>query len=175
MARGRALIKKLMKNFFQPCRHRLAALANVLAAPFATPFAAALAALGFVTLPAHAGGEQTLERVIINGNSTGLVGVADSADSGTVTQKQLEARTVYRAGELLEATPGLIVSQHSGEGKASHCPGEVTRCRAGRAHRSDSRLANFAVALPLGLRLGAAVCRRCRHHRSGQAQSAHWL
>jgi hypothetical protein len=171
MARGRALIKKLMKNFFQPCRHRLAALANVLAAPFATPFAA----LGFVTLPAHAGGEQTLERVIINGNSTGLVGVADSANSGTVTQKQLEARTVYRAGELLEATPGLIVSQHSGEGKASHCPGEVTRCRAGLAHGAHSRFANFAVALSFGLRLGTVFCRRCRHHRSGQAQSAHWL
>lgn len=68
---------------------------------------------------AVAGGEQTLERVIINGNTTGLVGVADSANTGTVTQKQLEARTVYRPGELLEATPGLIVSQHSGEGKAN--------------------------------------------------------
>ena len=72
-----------------------------------------------MTLPCYAGGEQTLERVIVNGNSTGLVGVADSANSGTVTQKQLEARTVYRPGELLEATPGLIVSQHSGEGKAN--------------------------------------------------------
>ena len=70
-------------------------------------------------LHAHAGGEQTLERVIVNGTSTGLVGVADSANAGTVTQKQLEARTVYRPGELLEATPGLIVSQHSGEGKAN--------------------------------------------------------
>ena len=49
----------------------------------------------------------------------GQVGVADSANVGTVTQKQLEARTVYRPGELLEATPGLIVSQHSGEGKAN--------------------------------------------------------
>ena len=36
-----------------------------------------------------------------------------------VTQQQLAARTVYRPGELLEATPGLIVSQHSGEGKAN--------------------------------------------------------
>ena len=68
---------------------------------------------------AWAGGEQTLERVVVTGNSTGLVGVADSANTGTVTQKQLEARTAYRPGELLEATPGLIVSQHSGEGKAN--------------------------------------------------------
>jgi TonB dependent receptor/TonB-dependent Receptor Plug Domain len=96
-----------MKNFYQPRGHCLALLA------------AALAANGVITLQAHAGGEQTLERVIVNGNSSGLVGVADSANSGTVTQKQLEARTVYRPGELLEATPGLIVSQHSGEGKAN--------------------------------------------------------
>ena len=68
---------------------------------------------------AWAGGEQTLERVVVTGTSNGLVGVADSANTGTVTQKQLEARTVYRPGELLEATPGLIVSQHSGEGKAN--------------------------------------------------------
>ena len=36
-----------------------------------------------------------------------------------VTQQQLDARTVYRPGELLEAVPGLVVSQHSGEGKAN--------------------------------------------------------
>ena len=69
--------------------------------------------------PAWAGGEQVLEKVTITGSATGSVGVADSASVGTVTQKQLEARTVYRPGELLEATPGLVVSQHSGEGKAN--------------------------------------------------------
>ena len=68
---------------------------------------------------AQAGGEQVLEKVTVIGTATNPVGVADSANVGTVTQKQLEARTVYRPGELLEATPGLIVSQHSGEGKAN--------------------------------------------------------
>ena len=69
---------------------------------------------------AWAGGEQALEKVEIIGRaSTSLVGVADSANVGTVTKAQLEARTVYRPGELLEATPGLVVSQHSGEGKAN--------------------------------------------------------
>ena len=67
---------------------------------------------------AWAGGEQTLEKVVVMGTQTTL-GVADAASVGTVTQKQLEARTVYRPGELLEAVPGLIVSQHSGEGKAN--------------------------------------------------------
>ena len=65
-----------------------------------------------------AGGEQTLEKVVVAGAVTAL-GVADAASVGTVTQKQLEARTVYRPGELLESVPGLIVSQHSGEGKAN--------------------------------------------------------
>ncbi len=68
---------------------------------------------------AWAGGPQELEKVVVLGNATNLVGVADSANVGTVTQQQLEARTVYRPGELLEAAPGLVVSQHSGEGKAN--------------------------------------------------------
>ena len=50
---------------------------------------------------------------------TSQIGISDAASQGFITQKQLEARTVYRPGELLEATPGLIVSQHSGEGKAN--------------------------------------------------------
>ena len=69
---------------------------------------------------AWAGGDQVLEKVVITGQATSnLAGVADSANVGTVSQKQLEARTVYRPGELLEAAPGLVVSQHSGEGKAN--------------------------------------------------------
>ena len=67
----------------------------------------------------QAGGEQTIDTVLITGKIATQIGIADSANVGTVTQKQLEARTVYRPGELLEATPGLIVSQHSGEGKAN--------------------------------------------------------
>jgi hypothetical protein len=81
---------------------------------------ASVAALAVLLSPrAWAGGEQLLEKVVVNGTATQQIGVADSASVGTVTQKQLEARTVYRPGELLEATPGLVVSQHSGEGKAN--------------------------------------------------------
>ena len=78
---------------------------------------AVIAALGSPSV--WAGGEQVLEKVTVTGTATNLIGVADSANVGTVTQKQLEARTVYRPGELLEAAPGLVVSQHSGEGKAN--------------------------------------------------------
>lgn len=81
-------------------------------------FAAALA--GLASVDARAGGEQAIQRVVVTGQaSTDLIGDADSANVGTVTAKQLEARTVYRPGELLESVPGLIVSQHSGEGKAN--------------------------------------------------------
>jgi hypothetical protein len=80
---------------------------------------AALPLACLVSLPARAGGEQELERVVVNGAAMQQVGIADAASVGTVTQRQLEARTVYRPGELLEATPGLVVSQHSGEGKAN--------------------------------------------------------
>ena len=86
----------------------------------ALPFAAALACVtSLFSPPARAGGEQALEKVEVTGSATNLIGVADSANVGTVTQKQLEARTVYRPGELLESAPGLVVSQHSGEGKAN--------------------------------------------------------
>ena len=66
-----------------------------------------------------AGGEQTLEKIVVTESAITQIGVADSASVGTVTKKQLDARTAYRPGELLEATPGLVVSQHSGEGKAN--------------------------------------------------------
>ncbi len=48
-----------------------------------------------------------------------LVGIASSASQGAITAVQLEARPVMRPGEVLETVPGLIISQHSGEGKAN--------------------------------------------------------
>jgi hypothetical protein len=48
-----------------------------------------------------------------------LVGIAASASQGAITAVQLEARPVMRAGEVLETVPGMIISQHSGEGKAN--------------------------------------------------------
>jgi outer membrane cobalamin receptor len=89
--------------------------------------ALATPALSQTKLPAPAN-DQITERssapgqpaaIIVTGSRISQLGIADSANSGVVTGKQLAARTVYRPGELLEVTPGLIVSQHSGEGKAN--------------------------------------------------------
>ena len=48
-----------------------------------------------------------------------LVGIAQAASQGAITAEQLERRPMMRSGEVLEAVPGLIVTQHSGEGKAN--------------------------------------------------------
>ncbi|HVH27784.1 MAG TPA: TonB-dependent receptor [Vicinamibacterales bacterium] len=48
-----------------------------------------------------------------------LVGVASAASQGAITAAQLQARPLMRPAEVLEAVPGLIASQHSGEGKAN--------------------------------------------------------
>jgi hypothetical protein len=51
--------------------------------------------------------------------ASNLVGIASSASQGAVTAAQLDERPIMRAGEVLETVPGLVVSQHSGEGKAN--------------------------------------------------------
>jgi hypothetical protein len=48
-----------------------------------------------------------------------LIGVADAASVGVITAKEIERRPFQRAGEILETVPGVIISQHSGEGKAN--------------------------------------------------------
>ena len=72
----------------------------------------------FLHCAAHAD-DLVLQRVLVEGSRMSQLGIADSANAGTVGQKELAARTAYRPGEMLEAMPGLIASQHSGEGKAN--------------------------------------------------------
>ena len=50
---------------------------------------------------------------------SGTAGGAQTASQTQATGEELNARPVTRPGEILEATPGLIVTQHSGEGKAN--------------------------------------------------------
>jgi hypothetical protein len=47
------------------------------------------------------------------------IGTSDSASEGTVLAEQLGNRPLLRPGEVLEVVPGLVVTQHSGEGKAN--------------------------------------------------------
>jgi outer membrane receptor protein involved in Fe transport len=49
----------------------------------------------------------------------GLLGLAEAGSTGVVTAEQIEKRPVFRSGEIFESVPGVVVSQHSGEGKAN--------------------------------------------------------
>src|ERR1700704_3765714 len=49
----------------------------------------------------------------------GLLGLAEAGSTGVVTAHQVEQRPVFRSGEVFEAVPGVVISQHSGEGKAN--------------------------------------------------------
>ena len=51
--------------------------------------------------------------------SQDLVGIAQSASQGAVTARQLDTRPIMRPGDVLETVPGVVISQHSGEGKAN--------------------------------------------------------
>jgi outer membrane receptor protein involved in Fe transport len=81
------------------------------------------ALIGAVLLPAlsWAGGVPTtvLEEVMVTGRLDELRGEPLSASQGVVTDEQLALRPVLRTGELMEVVPGLIVTQHSGDGKAN--------------------------------------------------------
>src|SRR5262249_19209956 len=48
-----------------------------------------------------------------------LVGIAESATEGTVKREELENRATSRPAEIVEAVPGVVISQHSGTGKAN--------------------------------------------------------
>ena len=69
--------------------------------------------------PASAGGVQTLDEIEVVAAPDQLIGSADAATEGTVDHAQLETRPLLRPGELLETVPGVIVTQHSGDGKAN--------------------------------------------------------
>ncbi len=56
---------------------------------------------------------------VVGSDYEGLTGESDSATEGVARGSQLEIRPVSRPGELLEFVPGLIATQHSGEGKAN--------------------------------------------------------
>jgi len=60
-----------------------------------------------------------LEEMTVLGRESNLQGRALSASVGTVTREQLEHRPLLRPAEVMETVPGLVVTQHSGDGKAN--------------------------------------------------------
>ncbi|MEY5100088.1 MAG: hypothetical protein RJA36_2807 [Pseudomonadota bacterium] len=69
---------------------------------------------------AGAGSSPALARVEVTARHyDNAVGSSDSASEGTIEAGLLRSRPALRPGEVLEFVPGMIVTQHSGDGKAN--------------------------------------------------------
>jgi hypothetical protein len=110
----------------QPCRRARSQLIRGLgAAGILCATASVLpVAAGTADVEADAGalamsGGQSLQEVTVTAERLELLGTASSASEGVVSDQELQLTPQYRPGQLLETVPGLIVTLHSGEGKAN--------------------------------------------------------
>jgi len=108
----------------RPLLGSLAAIPTHLALGLASAFAltspaASQEATPRPAAPAASRPSARLEAVEVIGNYRNGVGTSDAASAGTVTSKLIESRPTLRPAEMLEFVPGVIVSQHSGDGKAN--------------------------------------------------------
>lgn len=99
-----------MKKSFQPKRlaHAISALSAI--------------SLSTLTLPSFAGGVAgEIEEITVTGHSHthGVDLNGEAASVGTVLAVQIEHRPILRPAEVLETVPGMVVTQHSGGGKAN--------------------------------------------------------
>jgi hypothetical protein len=60
-----------------------------------------------------------LEQITVTASRIDLLGTADTASVGVVADEEIQLTPAYRPGQLVETVPGLIVTLHSGEGKAN--------------------------------------------------------
>ena len=91
-----------------------------LAALAAVPFSAAAWASDAVAAAATASAQdQPLQEVTVTAQRLQLLGTASTASEGVVADEEIQLTPAYRPGQLLETVPGLIVTLHSGEGKAN--------------------------------------------------------
>jgi outer membrane receptor protein involved in Fe transport len=73
--------------------------------------------------PAPPAGEASssneLQPITVTAERLQLIGHTTTASEGVVVNDELALAPVYRPGQLLETVPGLVVTVHSGEGKAN--------------------------------------------------------
>jgi hypothetical protein len=79
-----------------------------------------IAALASVPVFAADATDSAVEEVIVEGQRDfGPGSNTDAASAGTATREELQNRPLLRPAEVLEAVPGLVTTQHSGDGKAN--------------------------------------------------------
>lgn len=60
-----------------------------------------------------------LPEIQIVGPRDTAIGTADSASEGAVERESYQSRPKLRPGDIVEAVPGVVATQHSGDGKAN--------------------------------------------------------
>src|SRR5258706_7103001 len=93
--------------------------------------------------------DEVPETVVITGIRTELIGTATTSSQGIILRQELLDLPVYRAGQLLETVPGLVVTIHSGEGKAN----QYLLRGFNLDHGTD--LATFVDGMPVNMRTHA--------------------
>ncbi|HCU84158.1 MAG TPA: TonB-dependent receptor, partial [Methylophilus sp.] len=73
----------------------------------------------FASVPTLANESIDLEEIQVRAHYDNAVGSSDAASEGKVNASLIKNRPIARIGEILEFVPGMIVTQHSGSGKAN--------------------------------------------------------
>jgi outer membrane receptor protein involved in Fe transport len=60
-----------------------------------------------------------LDEITVLAQRIDLIGQTSTASEGMVDDQEIQLAPIYRPGQLLETVPGLVVTLHSGEGKAN--------------------------------------------------------
>ena len=63
--------------------------------------------------------EVLIEEIVVYGRSLAQKGSSKSASEGLVGYSDFSTRPIERVGEFVEVVPGMVATQHSGEGKAN--------------------------------------------------------
>jgi hypothetical protein len=69
--------------------------------------------------PASAASASTLPAVVVTGHYENGLGTSSAASQGVILGSLLQDIPLLRPGQVLEAIPGMVVTQHSGDGKAN--------------------------------------------------------
>ncbi|NRA60640.1 MAG: TonB-dependent receptor plug domain-containing protein, partial [Psychrobium sp.] len=60
-----------------------------------------------------------IDKITVYGQRQGLLGQSISASQGQISAQDIARKPIARTGEILEFVPGMVVTQHSGSGKAN--------------------------------------------------------
>src|SRR5688572_8712596 len=103
-----------------PCiRSGLCAVENNMAGLYKRVWPLAIANALAAGATAQTASSRAQDELLVLGRWDNPFGYTTSASEGAVGAAELDVRSRSRTGEILEAVPGLIVTQHSGTGKSN--------------------------------------------------------